>query len=182
MYAHAQFDAIWAEAYRRLTVRISAATSERRRLGAWHHRHAMQINYHFLRNKWETAREDVLICKCCGKIASCCYVEPTRQQMVDAQLCFACNHWTQFANARVAVNRLIIDGEVYTHAERMPPGTPFLGHGGREFHWKMIGDPDEHVFSTNNMWSGGTIPEEFRAMCPDNAVLVEGFHAPYITP
>jgi hypothetical protein len=41
------------------------------------------------------------------------------------------------------------------------------GHGGREFHIRLFGQ--DKVIVTHNMWAQGKIPEEYRAILPDNA-------------
>jgi hypothetical protein len=45
----------------------------------------------------------------------------------------------------------------------------FLGHGGYEFRIKFH---DGRKVVTHNLWNGGTIPENFRAALPDNAVFL----------
>lgn len=168
-YQYSQFDAVYAEAHRRLTARIAAASSEDRRISAMHDLHSMRINYDYLRHMFATQPQDCLICKCCGTLATSTYDEPTKTQMHEGRLCFACNLWSRKGEHHP--RGMVINGEVYSDGGRRNPRESFLGFGGREWKYRLIGDTD--VRTTNNMWFGGTVPEEFIEMYPDTAEFVE---------
>ena len=66
---------------------------------------------------------------------------------------------------------IIVDGCLYTDAgyKKNPINTSFLGHSGREFNIRM--NDGTEIF-TNNLWCGGSIPDNHRNILCDNAVFV----------
>lgn len=172
-YQHAEFDAIYAEAYRRLTARMDACVTDKGRAEAFHHRNAIVINYGFWRNHYATERQRFMLCSCCGIMTHSDYMEPSGSSMRKHRMCFHCDYWQNEMPERIRAGKhpLIIEGTMYGDAGRQPANTPFLGFGGSEFTYRRLGETEIH--STNNLWHGGDIPEAFRHLYENNAEFVK---------
>lgn len=113
--------------------------------------------------------DHIHVCKSCGALESATFTEPSKSQLIENETCFHCNHWYQIANS-TDKTRLVINGRTYKDGGNSPNSRKdFLGFGGHK--WKI--ERDGVVFETNNLWSGGTVPNEFRSMLPDNAIFVQ---------
>jgi len=114
--------------------------------------------------------EHVHICRHCGALEAATFNEVIKTRLIENQSCFHCDHWEQTAKEQNP-RRLIIGGELYGDAGDQPKAKrkDFLGHAGQQF----TIEKDGKIWTTNNLWSGGTIPEEFRDRLPDNAKFVK---------
>jgi hypothetical protein len=114
----------------------------------------------------------VAFCNNCGTLHTDSYMKPHGERIRESGMCFVCCLWKFERVAETKPNRLIINGQIYTDggnkpgadSNRVPLG--FAGHI-----WKI--ERDGEVWETNNLWSGGTIPQEHRAALPDNARFVK---------
>lgn len=109
-------------------------------------------------------------CQECGRHFETAYCEPTRSQMIQRQLCFRCNFWTNLHAQKS--NHVFIGGNSYSIEKDLDTGTPkhCAGFGGREF---AIRFNDGRVVKSRNLWHQGDIPAHFRERLPDTAVFAE---------
>lgn len=157
------FDKLFAEAVEQMQKYIDRQTTERTKSDAEHRLKMMRINRGYYSGQW--ARGKAFMCHGCGQIDTPNYTAPTGEEMQVQQICFRCNHWEQIANKQDPRN-LIIDGCIYGDGGNYPnTRSQYLGFGGHRWYIKR----DGRVWTTNNLWSGGTIPEEFRERLPNNA-------------
>lgn len=108
------------------------------------------------------------LCKHCGAIEFASFCEPTKTQLQVNRVCFHCNHWEQIAKVK-DLKLLVIDGRTYRNGGASAGRKDFLGFGGHLWTIKQ----GDHIWTTNNLWSGGTVPYEFRDRLPDNAVFIK---------
>lgn len=115
-------------------------------------------------------------CDTCGQTARNTYVEPSRSEMLERQLCFTCNYWVEFEKS-IEKNHAfmtIIDGHVYGPGSRTSGS--FRGMAGRRFDIEFIG-PSAHAgkrITTFDLWSGSNLPEGLAAKYPDTARFLGG--------
>lgn len=103
-------------------------------------------------------------CRSCGSPFSTHYREPTGSELREQNICHTCHHWN-FQLSRP--NRIIVNGTKYQDGGSVLKGTPgFLGFGGREW---LVQMDDGTIFTTNNLWCQGDIPQRLRKQHPDNA-------------
>lgn len=122
------------------------------------------------------------ICEKCAKQELCCYNEQTISQLESRQLCFSCNWYWRFLNDPIQEEHhhhhstaVVIDGQIYTDSGSIAKPDPRgygVGHGGRKFHIRMLDGSRE--WSTNNLWSGGRIPEIWASEIPNTAEFFAG--------
>lgn len=117
---------------------------------------------------------DAFTCRECGELEAANWLEPKRSRLLEMQLCFMCEFWTEKIAWREAgdltdgnpVAR--IDGTHYVlHPfQPNPRYAHCLGFGGRSmtavFH-------DGRAVTSNDVWYQGKIPDRFRDRLPDNA-------------
>jgi hypothetical protein len=67
---------------------------------------------------------------------------------------------------------VVIEGKLYTDAGRTKPDqTKYNGHGGRQFYIIMLDGSRQWL--TNNLWSGGDVPDKYRkTTMKDNAKFI----------
>lgn len=109
-------------------------------------------------------------CKSCGKenySVSYLQTSQTKQCMDAESICFQCAHW-MLASKRN--HETVIDGRLYTVGDR-PKGSEHNGMAGRRFDIEYF---DGRTVTTYDMWSGGEIPENYRAAIPDTARFLGG--------
>lgn len=83
-------------------------------------------------------------------------------------LCHTCTFWTEKTVFLSTPHVARIDGKHYSIGPENVG--PFMrGMGGREF---IIKFDDGRTVTTTNLWSQGSIPDNFKALLPDNAVFV----------
>lgn len=105
---------------------------------------------------------------CGGFIAAICYLNPTKQSLIERKLCFSCLHWVEIKECERADIDLVIDGCHYMlGAESAPHGIGMRGFGGRKF--TIIYLKDGREITTTNLWTQGIIPKRFLAAFPNNA-------------
>jgi len=78
---------------------------------------------------------------------------------------FVRRYWLDLVDRKFQPYSVRIDGEHYMIAREDATGA-FRGHSGRKF---TIRFDDGRTVTTTNLWSQGTIPEEFKSDLPDNA-------------
>lgn len=115
-------------------------------------------------------------CVQCGAEAKNTYVEPVRTNMLNARLCYSCNHWRDFDNRLSSDHEkmTIIDGTIYTPGSQT--SGQFRGMGGRRFDIEYIAPSlfAGQRITTFDLWSGGPMPEWLREKYPDTAVFLNG--------
>ena len=164
-----EFEALFAESISKMDAYIATQSTDDQILSARHQKHTVEMNKdHF---KWLIDKGDTVIsCTSCGALSSTSYVKPVCDELAQHRLCYHCNHWRKVAEKQDKT-RLIIDGHVYGDGGNMPNETRrhLLGFGGHI--WTI--ERDGLVWETNNLWSGSTVPHEYRYRLPDNARFVK---------
>lgn len=161
------FDELWAESQAKMAEYIATRTTPETRSEAEYNLGTMNMNQNYYRHRHEKDPGSVVICKFCGKMDSDNYTKPTGPYILEHSVCLGHALWTQRAAYHQANPRaLIVNGHMYSDGGESREQSQYLGHGGRRFHIRCLsGD----VFTTNNLWFGGCIPEEFRDRMPNNA-------------
>lgn len=112
-------------------------------------------------------------CKICGaEVDSDRYVQDTKEEMEEHQMCFYCNFWRNMLEEdakRPPHTWCVIDGTHYT-IEPDEPGSYFQGFGGREF---IIEFNDGTTVTTHNLWCQSEPGEYWKDKFPDNAKFVD---------
>lgn len=112
-------------------------------------------------------------CKICGaEVDSDRYVEDTRKELEEHQMCFYCNFWRDMLEKdakRPPHTWCMINGTHYV-IEPDEPGSYFQGFGGREF---TIEFNDGFVVTTHNLWCQSEPGEHWKDKFPDNAKFVD---------
>lgn len=113
----------------------------------------------------------MIVCSICGKeFEEPRYYKPFED--VCSSECFGEKLWRVREEEYLSGKPfIIINGCLYTDGGyvKNPSNTSFLGFAGRKFNIKM--NDGTEIF-TNNLWSGGDIPENHREILCDNAVFV----------
>lgn len=163
-----QFEEMYQKSLLLLDAYIATQQTNDQIADAKHHKNHVEINKNYFKSRAMNG-EHLHICKICGSIESATFTEPSKSQLIENETCFHCNHWMQIAKEQDKT-RLIIKGRTYSDGGNSPKARgELLGFGGRK--WKI--DREGFVFETNNLWSGGTIPNEYRNLLPDNAHFIE---------
>ena len=93
-----------------------------------------------------------------------------RKIMEKKKCCFTCAFWFEklklWKNDR---NWLVVDGQSYHVNPILSKPTVFQGFGG---HWFFFKKNDGTLIKSNNVWCQGKIPEHFKKLIPNNAVMV----------
>lgn len=110
-------------------------------------------------------------CRECASIFSTKYLEPTRSNMISANVCFHCYFWLGYYIRRNDPKIARISGNHYMIEPENKGKYGFRGFGGHKF---VIEFFDGRTITTTNLWHQGTIPEHFRERLPDNARFIEG--------
>jgi len=123
---------------------------------------------------------NIVKCKICGKTTDVDqYVEDTKKELVDNQLCFKCNHWRMNheldldPKVRGEHKWAVINGHHYVIAPPANSNVMFAGFGGSKFKIKF---QDGTIVETSNLWHQGDIKEahpHWRELMPDNAKFVK---------
>lgn len=115
-------------------------------------------------------------CSMCGRPEKAMYIEPKGTQLKKNGLCFHCDFWVEKRTLYNAQGRkgplLVINGDGRSDGGAQPDGQvrAFMGFGGSVFHLYNLVTGE--LWTTNNLWSYGEIPDNFRAGMPDNAVYL----------
>lgn len=115
-------------------------------------------------------------CSMCGKPEKATYIEPKGQKLKKNGLCFHCDSWVEKRTRYNAEGRkgpmLVINGDGRSDGGAQPDNQnkAFMGFGGSRFHLYNLVTGE--LWTTNNLWSYGEIPDNFRAGMPDNAVYL----------
>lgn len=160
-----EFEKAFQTSKERLIAYAETQPSAAQKKDAAHRLRHLEIN----KTYYDFNRHKMYACKKCGALEMASYVENVRAQMLEAEVCFYCNHWEQIA-AMPDDRLLVINGATYRDGGRkFNTNSGFLGHSGHVFRIRK----DGVEWETNNLWSGGVIPEEFRDRLPDNAEFVK---------
>lgn len=115
-------------------------------------------------------------CSMCGRPEKAMYIEPKGQQLKKNGLCFYCDFWVEKRTRYNAEGRrgpmLVINGDGRSDGGSQPDNQnkAFMGFGGSRFHLYNLVTGE--LWTTNNLWSYGEVPDNFRAGMPDNAVYL----------
>ena len=86
--------------------------------------------------------------------------------------CWNCVFWQERVDTPDP--RTFVEGGTYLYLPKPPYMRPRddrpLGFAGRVFHIRFFDDRED--VTTNNLWSGGRIPQHFKAEFPDTAEFV----------
>ncbi|MBB5509599.1 hypothetical protein [Paraburkholderia atlantica] len=164
-----EFEMLFTESLLKLDMYIATQITKRQIFQAKGRRHHVERNKAFWKHQNEKG-EPLVLCKQCGAIESSSYCEPYKTQIIERGLCYHCNSWTNEI-AKDDPKRLVIDGHIYGDGGNQPNASrkDFLGFGGHV--WTI--ERDGKVWQTNNLWSGSTVPAEYRDRMPDNARFVK---------
>lgn len=110
--------------------------------------------------------EPVIYCKECGHHINLNYFDSERKKLIERNLCFFCNYWSQL----IGRGGIVINGEHYMVGSAKTPSS-HNGFSGRWFYIKMN---DGREIRTCDLWYQGAIPERFRDRLPDNAEFTSG--------
>jgi hypothetical protein len=171
-----QFLALFKESQRRLNMYIMSQVTQDEIAQASHHKKALVMNEGFYRSVLVTSNEPYHLCKHCGYIELARYNDEIMARLRKDETCFVCDLWEQrarhYAHIGPCSQAVIVNGAIFGDAGNSPGGM-FLGHGGNVFTIKQtLVDGSVKVWQTNNLWHGGTIPQEFRERMADNAEFV----------
>lgn len=116
------------------------------------------------------------ICSKCGGEARNSYMEPIGSRMLAARHCWNCDYWQEFEQRleRDHKRMTIIDGHVYGPGSRTSGS--FLGMAGRRFDIEYV-EPSAFAgkrITTNDLWSGSTLPGDLKERFPDTARFLGG--------
>lgn len=159
------FEDSFLESLRRLDAYIASRKTEGAILDAKHRKYTVERNKNFYAYCVEKG-EKLYLCKSCGSMEAAHFVENTKKRMLEKQVCFVCDLWDERA-ANKNRKEIIANGHLYSDGGRSGGRKSFLGFGGAEVQIEKNGK----TWTTNNLWSGGTIPEEFRDRLADNAII-----------
>lgn len=164
-----EFEALFVESLLKLDAYIATQKTEHQIFSAKGRRSHVERNRAVWKYRSDKG-EPLVLCSHCGAIESNSYCEPYKTQIVERGLCYHCNSWTNEL-AKDDPKRLIIDGHIYGDGGNQPNAArkDWLGFGGQV--WTI--ERDGKVWQTNNLWSGSTIPQEYRERMPDNARFVK---------
>jgi DNA-directed RNA polymerase subunit RPC12/RpoP len=103
-------------------------------------------------------------CPSCGKS----YTRRHTPESYIGNNCFDCSFWLEKTDYPdyMKNHQVIINGQHFMIGETK---SFIKGFGGRRF---MIQFFDGRIIETNNLWSHGQIPDQFRSMLQDNAVFL----------
>ena len=134
--------------------------------------HSFDINDNCYYSPEKEEPESWFWCGICGKPEQGSLSRPNdrkktrHEELKEKHLCHSCDHWK--SQDLSAESCIIVNSSVYSNGGRKSPDERFLGHSGREF--LILNHKTNKLISTNNLWSGGTIPKRF--MVPDNSEFV----------
>ena len=117
----------------------------------------------------------LLKCSICGKEIEASEYCDTIPVMCDNPKCFHTYFWKEkirlfnSGNEDYAKTVVIVNHEHYIIGPELKGSTHFAGYGGRLFTIKFN---DGRIVKTRNLWSQGTITEEYYKDLPDNAVFI----------
>jgi len=108
-------------------------------------------------------------CIKCGRIISTAYRDSTTARLIEKNICFSCDFWSEKMSIKDLEKVARINGSHYM-IERDDSTAYFRGYSGAEF---KIRFNDGREVITHNLWFQGDIPEHFRDDLPDNAVFIQ---------
>lgn len=108
-------------------------------------------------------------CVECGGVVMTHY--HNNESMIARNMCFGCNHFTDFIKRANHPNIMIVNHIIYSVVSENP-NTPssFKGFGGAKF----VFVKDGNTIESTNVWCGGDIPKHFWNRIPDNASMING--------
>lgn len=111
-------------------------------------------------------------CHICGEQDEARFTEPTKSRMINEKLCFSCLFWVEKTDPKIrdSMNTARIEGRHYIIRPETDAPAHCRGHSGRYFVIRFF---DGRMVPTTNLWSQGSIPEEFKDLLPDNAEFVK---------
>lgn len=110
-------------------------------------------------------------CVECGNLVETCYQEP--EQMIERNMCFSCNLWTNRIQSANRSNVMIVEGCMYTLGSGDTDAAGFKGFGGAEFEFRRLTTLSNATIKSKNVWFGGEIPNRFKERIPDNAIIIK---------
>ena len=93
----------------------------------------------------------------------------TNIRTLESQSLFIKKYWLDLVDKKFRLDHARINGEHYVICNEFPPKGSPRGHSGRKF---AIQFNDGREVETTNLWSQGTIPDEFKDELPDNARFI----------
>lgn len=165
------FDDLFNASVAKMEEYINTRTTGETRAEAKHDLHMMQTNKNYLKHQFDKNPEILVTCKICGQLAAANYTEPSKSDMLNNQLCFGHALWNRRAAEHhvSSGNVMVINGHMYSDGGESRDQSQYLGHSGRRF---CILRRSGEGYTTNNLWFGGCIPEEFRDRMPDDAEFI----------
>jgi len=103
-------------------------------------------------------------CAHCGNESNSNYYCPTCEYYMTRMSMMAEN------NGNLGYAKLIIaGGDIYLVKPMSSEPARYRGFGGTTFRFKMLSG---EIVESNDCWSNGHVPENFKDLLPDNAVLI----------
>lgn len=162
-----KFEEIYDKSLALMQDEVNSIVSAEGRADMLHNIRNVVINKGYFKGRVERG-EHVHICIYCGCLTDANHVQPCGQRLIDNQTCFVCDLWDQRAKNLSPAN-LIIENHMYSDGGDRPGGDKRdLGFGGRVFRIQR----GDRVWTTNNLWHRGFIPERFQERMPNNAVFL----------
>ena len=111
-------------------------------------------------------------CVECGGQISCNWLGDIGEKLKAINLCFSCHHWVEIIDDKNNPRRIFVKGVAYWRKDfrKIEKNLEHvLGFSGHVFKIKMNSGEE---YTTNDLWSSGTIPDRFKERLLDNAVFL----------
>lgn len=121
----------------------------------------------YITNKFD---EPLFNCQICGTPEPAFYIRDTRERLIRNRTCFTCDFWIARLHIHWAnpEDSFIWNGTAYLIRPDSKDGA-WKGHGGRPFN---ITRNNGVTVTSRNVWCQGDVPDHFRWLLRDDAVVV----------
>lgn len=106
----------------------------------------------------------------CDKHETGSWMTSCAERLIDAELCFNCEFWSDYVARRHDSAVVRVGGKHYYIGPENSAPNSCKGYGGTK--WVIKFHDGRDVISTN-LWHQGVIPDRFSARLPDNAEFVK---------
>lgn len=163
-----EYEEMYQESLTRLDAYIATQVTEKQIFDAKHQKKHIEMNKSYFKH-WANKGDHICLCVKCGALNTASYSSPIKERMILNKICFHCDFWEELSKENKP-SRLVIDGHIYGDGGNKPnERKDWLGFGGHV--WKI--ERDGKVWTTNNLWSGSTVPAEWVHAFPDNAKFIK---------
>jgi len=109
-----------------------------------------------------------ITCCTCGKEETLHWNSEVNACLNEGKLCFTCDFWLEKLTIKDDPETVRAGGQHF-HIGKDDRKFPFRGFGGAKF---KIRFHDGRYVESKNVWTQGDIPDRFKHLLPDNAVIV----------